>query len=178
MIRTLAYDPAGLALPDFLRPNTVISWLVEGMSDRTTHWSTRAEFASALGSLARIPPLTSSLVGTSIPPFVSFLLHVCRLGAYVSLGLSYRRHTYCIKLLCMCGDHVDLVMLTCTLGVIRWGRHKVGLPVYQRFLSRSHTQTHVKTHLWSMVHAHPLMVLSNSCLLVVPVLSGWQGVQG
>ncbi len=69
MVRTLAYDPAGAALPDFLRPNQVISWLVEGMTDRTTHWSTRAEFASALGSLARIPPLTSSLVCS--PPFKS-----------------------------------------------------------------------------------------------------------
>lgn len=63
MLRVLAYDSAGAALPELLRPGKegCVPWLVAELGNTSTHWCTRAELAAVLGSLARIPALSAAM---------------------------------------------------------------------------------------------------------------------
>ncbi len=64
MLRVLAYDSGGAALPELLRPGKegCVPWLVNELGNISTHWCTRAELAAVLGSLARIPALSAAMV--------------------------------------------------------------------------------------------------------------------
>ncbi len=64
MLRVLAYDSGGAALPELLRPGKegCVPWLVAELGNSSTHWCTRAELAAVLGSLARIPALSAAMV--------------------------------------------------------------------------------------------------------------------
>lgn len=64
MLRVLAYDSGGAALPELLRPGKegCVPWLVNELGNTSTHWCTRAELAAVLGSLARIPALSAAMV--------------------------------------------------------------------------------------------------------------------
>ncbi|BDA48480.1 hypothetical protein COCOBI_12-1590 [Coccomyxa sp. Obi] len=63
MLRVLAYDSGGAALPELLRPGKegCVPWLVNELGNTSTHWCTRAELAAVLGSLARIPALSAAM---------------------------------------------------------------------------------------------------------------------
>ncbi|KAK9917870.1 hypothetical protein WJX75_009092 [Coccomyxa subellipsoidea] len=63
MLRVLAYDSGGAALPELLRPGKegCVPWLVAELGNSSTHWCTRAELAAVLGSLARIPALSAAM---------------------------------------------------------------------------------------------------------------------
>lgn len=70
MLRVLAYDSGGAALPELLRPGKegCVPWLVAELGNSSTHWCTRAELAAVLGSLARIPALSAAMVRKALSP--------------------------------------------------------------------------------------------------------------
>lgn len=103
MLRVLAYDSGGAALPELLRPGKegCVPWLVAELGNSSTHWCTRAELAAVLGSLARIPALSAAMVRKALSPILP-IQEKSKISKIYPAHFSTAKFSHCLLCVCVC----------------------------------------------------------------------------